>query len=195
MTTYNIKYLDIYETLGNLLSSNITDIKAGRTGKWIFPDFPDTDSNLPQITIKLSSPTYVNDSAGDFIYEEYDSTNNVYKEFFYKRAVATVNIYALTGKRQELATTLDGVDRIFKNKILNLYLTNLIKDVLFKKRPDLLSEFLDFHLRDVSPTFENGENMWASDLRCEIEYKDVWTNEYQDGVLIASYSITKTIQE
>ena len=195
MTTYNIKYFDIYEILGSLLNDNITDIKDGRTGKWIFPDFPDVDSDLPQITIKLDNPTYVNDSAGDFLYEAYDSENNIYKEYFYKRATATVNIYAVTGKRQEIEVTINSVNRIFKNKILNLYLANLIKDVLLQKRADLLSEFLDFHLRDVSTPFESSKNMWASDLRCEIEYKDIWTNEYQDGELLASYSLSTTIQQ
>jgi len=193
MTLYDIKYFDVYEILGAFINSHVSDILPNRTGKWIFPEFSNTTSNLPQVTIQLENPTYENDSAGDFLTEDYDAENNVYREYFYKRATAIIHMYVVTGRKQEIEVTLNGTKRIFQNKMLNYYLTDLLKNSFFQYRVELLEELLDFRLQYVESPFENDKNTWVSDMRCEVEYKDIWVNEFKDGDLLRSYSLTTNL--
>jgi hypothetical protein len=38
-------------------------------------------------------------------------------------------------------------------------------------------------------TFKDSETVWASEIQLQIKYKDVWVREYQDGDLVAEYSL------
>jgi len=194
MVRYGIKYLDIYESFGDFIASHVPDIKPGRNSRWVFPDFPSASSSLPQITIKLESPEYETESAGNIYYEEYDSVYNIYKEYFYKKATATLHLYVLTGRTQEITAVLDGVNKVFKDKMLNYYLTNLVKVPLLSKRGELLSELQDLRLLNVDSPYEGDKNMWVSDIKCEVVYKDTWVNEYQDGELLRTYSLIANIE-
>ena len=192
MTTFDIPLFDIYEFFATLLNANVTDPKAStRKGKWIFPDFTTATSNLPQITITYNDISYENHSAGNYFLEELVSPT-VYKQYYYRMASTTVNIYVLTSKSGEWAVTVNGTARKFTNKLFNIYLTNLTKDVLLKKRGDVLGIFDEFNIENVEFAFEANKYTWSSQIKCPLVFKDVWCDEYEDGELIASYSMTTT---
>lgn len=193
MTDFEIPLFDIYEFFGTLLNANLTDPKAStREGKWIFPDFPIANSNLPQITIKYEDLLYENDSAGDYFKEELDGAT--YKKYYYRMATTTVHVYVLTGKTQEWVVSVNSINRKFTNKLFNTYLTNQAKDVLLKNRPSVLTTFDEFNIEDIEFAFEANKYTWSSHIKCPLKFKDIWCDEYESGELIASYSMNTTVE-
>lgn len=184
----DIKLFNVVEVLGNLIQNNISD-PAGKS-KWVFPTFPEKDSNLPQVTVKLLSPQFEDDSAGSFLTED---TSDGYKEYYYKKATVPVNLYIITGKKQSY-TVGTGADALYlTNQPLNIYITNQIKELLWREQENK-STFQDTFERvkvlGIDPTFRDTEHSWASEIQCEIKYKDVWVKEYENDELVASYSLT-----
>jgi hypothetical protein len=193
MTTYNIPLLDIYEYFGSLIMSNITD-PLSRT-RWVFPDFPEAKSSLPQITIKYDNISYENDSAGDFYAEEYDEESNNYKEYYYRIANTELYFYALSSKQFETQVNINGVNHLFRDKLYNIYLVNQVKNLLLIKREEAKSynDFRDFNVGDIETPFESNSYTWASYIKCDLTFKDIWVKEYSSGDLIAEYSLTQNI--
>ena len=189
--TYEIEYFNVIEEVGTLLNSNITDLKSGRT-KWIFPTFPNAETNLPQITIKLDSIDYESQGAGDVLYEEQVSPV-LFKSYYAKHGVAQLTIYVITSKTEEFTVTSGGTELFLKNQPLNMFLINEVKKVFLTKRADFLSKFENVTLTNVTPTYENNKNSWASEVRATIKYKDVWVDEFAEGQLIDSYTLNVQI--
>ncbi len=168
-------------------------MKTNRTGKWVFPDFPTSDTSLPQITIKYDTVDYDNDSAADFCSEGYDIVDGVYKEYFYRKATTKVQFYVLTNKIDEWVVEIDGIQRKFTNKLFNIYLSNQLKTLLLKTRGDAFSLFDELNIENIEYSFESNKYTWATQITCNLEFKDLWTNEYVNGELIASYSLLQNV--
>lgn len=193
-----LKIISLYDELYTILNTNLTDIKSDRSGnRWIYPTFPNTDNteNYPLIVTKLESPQEEPDSIGNFLDQEYDSENNVFKEYYYKRMSAVLNIFVLTEKDQGYTVTVNGADRYFKNEALNIYLVEQVKKVLRVERPELMKLFTKFKMDTVEYAFDNNKFSWAGQIRANVEYREVWIMEYQDGELLSSYTLDKTILE
>ena len=179
---------EIVETVGNFIQDNVNDIVTPNRKRWVFPTFPEKNAALPQATIEVSDIGYENDSAGDFLYST-QLLNGDYREYYYKKAEGTMHIYVITKKDSSFEVDYDQGKRYLTNKPLNIYLTHNIRNTLFKNRGELLKKFLDFHITDVSPTFENDQFTWASDITCRVNAREVWVREYANGELISDYSL------
>jgi len=184
--TYEIEYFNVIEELGNILDSNITDIKAGRT-KWIFPTYPNATSVLPQITIKIDAIDYSSQGAGDVLYEEQVSTT-LFKTYYSKMASAAITVYVTSAKLETFTVTSGGTDLFLNNQPLNMFLINEVKNVILRKRESFLAKFENVKLTTVNPSYENNKYSWASEVKINIKYKDTWVDEFVDGELIDSYT-------
>ena len=188
-----IKLFNVVEIIGNLIEDNISD-PAGKT-KWVFPTFSTNDSNLPQVTVKMLPPVYEDDSADSFLYEEVSTGTIKYKEYYYKKATVPVNLYILTGKQQSYTVGV-GVDALYlTNQPLNIYLTEQIKNLLWKEQENkdtFQDEFERVRVLGIDPAFRDDENTWASEIQLEVKYKDVWVKEYDEDGIVNEYSLTIT---
>ncbi len=199
---------DVVEVLGNLIQANVTDLNPSRPkNKWVFPQMPDDDTNLPEVVVKLGQPNYERDSAGNYLKSEYiepvvaniplgiTAQPGKFVEYYYKKATVDIKLIVLTQKamNESVAVTFNNSVLNLKNQPLNIYLTEQIKHMIWKKRSDILVYFDDFNLGTIETTFDNNKWSWGSIINCEIRYKDCFVNEYIDGVLVKSYSLNQAI--
>jgi len=97
MVLETLKTFRIFDVLGDIIVNNVEDINKDRkSSRWVFPTFPDSDTNYPTITIKLLPTNYLDDSAGDYLCEELKD-DGVFYEYFYKKAETDVTIFVFTG--------------------------------------------------------------------------------------------------
>jgi hypothetical protein len=179
------------ELIGNLIQENVPDLIPDRK-RWVYPTFSIDDSKLPQCTVKMVTNSYTTDSAGDYMSEEMDGENNIFKEYFYKKATAKINLYILTQKRQEFTVENNGTELFLTNQPLNLYITNNVKEALWRgfNVGYFQNQLERVNILNVDSAFRDTETIWASEIQCEVKYKDVWVKEYKDGVLVKEYSLT-----
>ena len=194
----NIAYFKIVENIGNFLDKKIVDIRKNRSNKrWIFPEFPKSDSNYPEIVIEITSSNYENFGGGDNYSHNETYANGDYIEYYNKILKCVIHIYVLTSKEEEYEV-FQGQDKIYlTNKPLNLYLANKVKDVMNQNRTEFVcgdNKFNEIQLTDIGFPYENNKHSWASDLTIEIELQDYWVKEYAKGELIASYNLSETVE-
>lgn len=183
-----IKLFDIVDLIGSKLHDNIEDVNKSRTNnRWIFPTFPKSSKNLPQITIELGSITYETDSGNNYLGEE--QSGNVYKIYKYKKSIAPLNLYIISGKEQEYEVIYNLEKLFLTNQKLNIYIANMVKDYIRNNEKEFFDIVSRIQVQSIEPTFDNNDYSWASTVSCEIEFKDIWVEEYVDGLLIKSYSL------
>ena len=193
MATVELQFFTVNEVIGNLISSKVDDLNKNRKGnRWVYPTFPEDDVELPEAIVEVASVSYEPDSAGNYLYSE-TLDNGDHKEYFYKKAIYTVHVYPITGKRDEFEINDNGRQLYLSNKPLNIYLTSKIIDVTRKNRDQLMNYFDGFDEISVSPSFEDNKNQWASDITFEVKAKDLWVKEYHEGELTKSYSLAINI--
>ena len=180
------------ELIGNLIQDNVDDLISDRK-RWVYPTFSIDDSRLPQCTVKLVGNVYEHDSAASYLTEDYDSETGIFKEYYYKKAIAKVNLYILTQKRQEFTVVNDDDTEMFlTNQPLNIFLTNKVKETLWRQYEGgaFQDNLESISILNIDPVFRDEETTWASEIQCEVKYKDVWVKEYKDGTLVSEYSLT-----
>ena len=186
---YNIPTFDVYEVVGSLLNNNIEDIRLDRKGsRWIFPTFSNNDVNYPNITLNVESVNYVEDSAGNYLYEEMGS-DGIYRVYRYKIATAPLLLTVLTGKEDGYTVNINSENAYLKNKPLNIYLLEKVKSVIRTKRKDLLKYFRDINVRSLEMPFDNNKRSYASILNIEVKFREIWVDEYEEGTIINSYTL------
>ena len=180
----DIKFFDVIEVIGNLIQNNVTD-PAGKP-RWVYPTFPKETSNLPQVTLELQPISFENDSSGSFGEE---SSGDPYKEYYYKKATALLNVYIISGKFQEF--TIGSL--YLKEQKLNMYLGEQVKNLLWNQyevEGTFKNDFEEVKLLDYEPSFDNGKFSWASKIQTRVKYKDTWVKEYTGDDIVADYSLT-----
>ena len=187
-----IKLFNVYEVIGNLIEDNISD-PAGKA-KWVFPTFTTNDSSLPQVTVKVLSPTYEDDSADSFLEggAVEDEGSVVYREKYYKKALVPVNVYVITGKTQSYELGSGANARYLTNQPLNIYLAEQIKNLLWLKQENsdtFQNEFERLKVLGIDLAFRDEANTWASEIQLEVKYKDVWVKEYAEDGIVSVYSL------
>jgi len=60
---------------------------------------------------------------------------------------------------------------------------------LLKTRGDAFILFDEFNIDNIEYAFESNKYTWTAHIECTLKFKDVWVDEYQDGVLLHSYSL------
>ena len=186
-----IKLFNVVEVIGNLIEDNISDLDC--KSRWVFPTFATNDSQLPQVTVKLLSPTYEDDAAGSFLSEEVLVGDIVYKEYYYKKAIVPVNLYVRTGKTQEFTVGSGDDEMYLKNQPLNIYLAEQIKNLLWLKQENsdtFQDEFERVKVLGMDLAFEDTDTTWSSEIQVEVKYKDVWVKEYDVEGVVSEYSLT-----
>jgi len=193
----NIDTFDIIQVIGNLITDNVTDIRTNRTNnRWVFPVFPDDKSNYPEIIVELLGVNYEDISAGRLLSTETEISTGDYLEYYTRYGMADLTITVLSEKKTSYSVVRNGTTLYLNNQPLNLYLCNAITDALKWKRDDLIEYFIDFRIIKKTPVFEDDPNTWASEIKCEVEYQDVWVKRYNvTGELVASYSLAVGITE
>ena len=68
-------------------------------------------------------------------------------------------------------------------------LSNQLKTLLLKTRGDAFGLFDELNIKNIDYAFKSNEYTWATHIECELKFKDVWVNEYDNGELINSYSL------
>ena len=194
----NLAYFKIVENIGTFLTNNIIDIRKNRSNKrWIFPEFPKSDSNYPEIVIELTSSNYENFGGGDNYSHNELYPNGNYAEYYNKILKCIVHIYVLTSKEEEYEIIDNGEKLYLTNKQLNVYLTNKVKNAINQNRTEFVSgdnKFNEINLSDISFPYENNKHSWASDLTIDITLQDYWIKEYSAGRMIASYNLSETVE-
>jgi len=189
---------DVVEVIGSLIQAHVTDLNTSRPkNKWVFPEFPEEDSNLPEVVVKLGNPDIMNDSAGNFLYSEYDSENEVFKEYYYKKVSAPVRLIVITKKTQNdsVKVTFNNSDMYLKNKPLNIYLTEQVKHMFWQRRGDVLDYFDDFKMENIESAFDNNKWSWGSIINCIIEYKDCFRKDTDSDGIVKEYNLGMLILE
>ena len=201
----SLEFIDVTDAFGNVVSDNVTDVRSDRAeltypkNRWVFPTFPDKANynNYPITTVIINEKRYINQSPGNFLTEEYDAQTNTYKEYYYKMVEATLHYFILTEKKTGYNVDFNGTSYYLSEKPLNSFIVSQILHVLNSKREDLLKVVDDYGYESesyvVEENFENNEYTWASEIRTPIKYKEVWIKEFEDGELIADYTLNKTI--
>ncbi len=192
----DIDYFNIITKLGNFLNDNLVDVRKDRNNKrWIFPTFPDSDSNYPEIVINVKGIKYNENSAGRFLFEENDSSGNL-KKYYSLDGVADISIYVLTEKNSQFNTTRNGKTLYLRNQPLNEFITNNIRDIFKWKRYEFLDDdfIYDVRLTGISEVFDDGPNTWACEINTSIVIRDIWVEEYSaSNELISSYSLNMNV--
>ena len=178
----------IVDNIGLLLEQNIEDVRKDRkNNRWIYPSFPESNENLPQIVIEFDSPSYETESANEYLDEEY--VGNIYKIYYYKRAQANINFHIISLRDYGYNVTYDGVTSYQKNQKLNSYIANSVNKFLLSHRNEIEEFCSRFEVVSKDIAFEDGESKWASTITAEVHYRELWTTEYIDGKLIKSYTL------
>ena len=190
MVETKLQFFTVNEVIGNLIASKVIDIFKDRKGnRWVYPTFPEEDSELPEVVVEVEAVSYEPDSAGNFLYEE-TLPNGDLRKYYYKKAIYPVHIYVITGRKDEFTVLENGKDLFLSNKPLNIYLTLKIVNVLRVHRGEMLLKHFDgFDEQSVSPAFEDNKSQWASDIMYEVKAKDVWVKEFHKGEIIRDYSL------
>ncbi len=190
-----IQFFNIFETIGELITNNIINPKNGTsTERWVYPEFPKKDSNLPQIVLKFGKLSYKFAANENLIHCE--TVGNNYIEYYAKRASCPLEIYVLTEKEHDAyKVIIDNKELYLYGEKLNAYITNQVKDLLFKSYINgfLASRFVSVNVSNIDFNFEANKNVWGSTIICDVEFYDYIVNEYKQGNLIKSYSINETI--
>ena len=197
----NIAFFNIVEILGEIISSNVEDIKKDRKDnkkKWIYPTFAEKDSNLPQITIQLGDPAYTPTGSGNGYWDSETLDNGDQQDTFTKELKVTAHIYVSTAKKNVYEVVKNNEKFTLENQPLNLYLTNEVKNCLFSKRDEFLSSSAhidDIEITSIGLPFESNKDVWATDISCEITLLDEWIKIYRKGTLIADYVLSETVEQ
>lgn len=203
----SLEFIDVTDAFGSVVSDNITDVRSDRASlsypknRWVYPTFPDVSNynNYPVVTVIIDEKRHVKHSAGDYLGSEYDTDANRFKEYYYKMVEATLHYFVLTEKKTGYDVDFRGTSYYLSEKPLNSYIVSQITHVLNNKRENLLQIVDDYgyerEVYSVEENFENNEYTWASEIRTPIKYKEVWVKEFEDGELIADYTLNKTIIE
>lgn len=186
--TQGVEIFNIIDELGLLLQKKLIDINPTRTNsRWIFPTFPDSEDNFPEIVIELENIKYNAVSAGNYFKDFRDG--ELYKLYYYKEATADLIFYVLTSKTFSCNVIVGKEKRFLSNKLPNIYLSSSIKDLLHIER-GLFTEFLeDIQLTGITSVYEDNTTTWTSEVQCKIRFKDVWVKELLDGQLIKHYNL------
>ena len=185
---------DVVEVIGNIIQENVTDLNPSRDKKkWVFPQYPEDATNLPEVVVKLSNVNFEPDSAGNFLYSDYNSETGIYKEYYYKKAIADLRLIVVTQKSNGQSASLegehDGNKMFLRNQTLNIFLLEKIKNVLWSNREDLLEYFDKFKLESIESSFDNNKWSWGGIIQNKVEYKDCFVKEIEDGTIVSEYSI------
>src|SRR6056297_167489 len=97
MATIGIEEIDMINTIGGIFEKNLVDISTSSRQKWIYYKLPETDKNLPQLTIEMENPSYNYASANDDLKEELGE-DGVYREYKFIFATIPLNLYITTSK-------------------------------------------------------------------------------------------------
>lgn len=189
----NIDTFNLIQVIGNHITDNVTDIRTDRSNsRWVFPTLPKDKSNYPEAVVEIKNVNYNEDSAGRVLcFEELDSGN--YAEYYYRHAFSDVIITVLTEKESQFTVTRNSTEMFLTNQPLNLYICNSISDAIKWGKDDLLDYFMDIKETRKTPVFEDSPQVWASEIRIEVEFYDVWLKTYSsDGELVDEYSLTLT---
>lgn len=189
--TLGIKFFDIVEETGTLITDNVEDVYASKRkgNRWVFPTFPTSNKNYPQVTVELTNPTYEPGSADDYLGE--DNSGSTYKVYRFKKATATLNLHVISGKEQEIVANYNSENIYLSNQKLNTFIANLIKDYINSNNSEFLKFSSRFDINNIEFAFEDNDYSWASTISVEVKYKDIWVTEYVDGRLIQSYTLNK----
>jgi len=187
----NIDTFNLIQVIGNHITDNVTDIRTDRTNsRWVFPTLPKDRTNYPEVVVELKNVNYDEDSADRFLESE-ELGSGDYREYYYRYAAAEVIIIVLTEKESQFTVTRNGTEMFLTNQPLNLFLCNSISDAIKWKKDDLLDYFMDIKETRKTPVFEDDPQTWASEIRLEIEFYDIWVKDYSDdGELVDEYSLT-----
>jgi len=192
--TVNIGFFTVLETFGNLIQDNVQDIKIDRTNKrWVFPEFPEKNTNLPQVVLKLAPFNYESNSNSNIIFTE--TIGEIYNEYYYRKATSQIQIYVLTEKRTSYKVTRENTEFHLYGEKLNSYLTNEIKEMIWKQHEfGILPELFDkAEVTNIEFNYDDTKTVWGSTILCDIVFKDYFVKKYNSGELIASYSLNETI--
>ena len=203
LNSLNIKWFTIFETVGNILQTNHSDMAKikGPGLRFTYPEYPESDSSYPQIVIKLDNVNYEEMSAGNYIGNEV--IPNGYKEVYGRFARATLNIYTMTAKKtitkdaeNKLRFTKNGQEFSLNDQKLNIYLANTTRDIILKsiQKGDFYKYGLSLNFKSEEPGYEDGKNKWTTKLSFSIRYIDYIFFEYQYGELLRQYSINQIIE-
>jgi hypothetical protein len=189
----DIDSFDIIETIGSFISDNVIDIRTDRKNiRWIFPTLPKDRTNYPEAVVEIKNITYDDQSADMYLNSETLVGGN-YVEYYGRSAMADVLITVLTEKESQFTVQRNGESLFLTNQPLNLYIINQISDAIKWYKSELLEDFVDVRVIRKTPVFEDAPQTWASELRIEIDYQDVWAKEYSaSGELLTEYSLTIT---
>jgi len=193
MPATGIEIIDVIQEIGNLLQDKLVDVRPDRKNpRWIFPKFPESDDNYPEVVVKLNSINFEKAAGGAYLYSETDINGN-YIEYYWKWGTSILQLFALTEKLTKYSVSFDdGTQNYLYDETLNMYLIHQIKNVMDTNRDILLATFEKYNLDSLEPTFHNNKNSWASYLTYNIKFKDIWKKTYKAGVLISDYSLTQT---
>lgn len=188
-----IDSFNIIEVIGNHITNNVTDIRTDRTNsRWVFPTLPKDKTNYPEAVVELKNINYNENSPANFFKSE-ELESGYYREYYYREANADVIITVLTEKESQFSVTRNGTSMFLTNQPLNLYICNSISDSIKWNKSDFLEDFIDIREIRKTPVFEDDPQTWASEIRVEVEFFDVWVKDYSDdGELLDEYSLTVT---
>lgn len=191
--TQEIEIFNITDEIGKLMTNNLIDIRTDRTNsRWIFPTFPDSDDNYPEVIIEIENLVPKTTSGGNYFKEE--QIGATYKLYSYKEVEADLTFYVLTSKKFNCNVTIEDENRHLSNKLPNIFITNNIKDIILQNRDSFLEFVEDIQIQNITSVYEDNKSAWAAEVKCKITYKDIWVKELLDGQLVQSYSLsTNTI--
>lgn len=191
----DIMFFTLYEFIGNILTSELEDIRKDRKNKkWIFPVFPEDDSNLPEIVLELGPINYESESSTNFLGY---LNNNKASPIYYRKANSQFRITVLTEKRDvnKYKVTKNNIEYYLYGEKLNTFLMNEVKDLLFNKHEEgaLNRAFDKFRFNNIEFNYDVNKTMWGSTLLIDIEFRDFIVREYKEGSIIREYSINEII--
>lgn len=191
-----IDTFNLVERIGNFITNNVEDVRSNRTSdRWVYPTFPKTGTNYPQVVVEIKQVIY-NETAADRFLQTVSGENGDYKEYFYREADAIVLLTILSEKESQYEVERQGNKMYLTNQPLNLYIADLISEQIKIKKYDLMneSEFIDIRETRKTPVYDNDPQSWASEIRLEVEFLDVWVKDYSStGELVSEYSLTTEV--
>jgi len=183
----------INETIGKTISKYVRDIKTDRKGdRFVFPTFAKNDTELPQITIEVEGPTFVDVSASNYLQSE-TLANGDYKEYYYKKAIYPVKIFCMTVRGIEYEVIYDNKKAFMGNKMICDYWSHDVMQQLRIHRDELLLNFDDFKIEGKPESYEASKVRWTAQIDCVVTIKELWVHEYHNGELIRDYTVSTTI--
>lgn len=183
-----IKQFSIVDRIGDAIQTNVYDVNPDRrieSKRWVFSEYPNTNVKYPQCLIEFSNEDFEEEYAGNLMYEYSDGTK--YFKVFSQPATASLLIHVSTLKNNVFEVPYKDSNINITNKKLNVYVTELIKSFL---RKNDFKDILNYkQISNVEYTFEDGQHRWTSTITLDIEYQDLWLEEYEGDQLLQSYSL------